>query len=131
MATNEPTIICGLDKDLEMIPGLHYSFEISGTSPKTGERWVREERFQEVTLFGGLKRFYTQLLVGDSTDGIKGAAGIGKVKAEAILRDCSTEQELFEAVADHYGSEEELLMNGQCLWIFRKPNDIWKIPRFT
>jgi DNA polymerase-1 len=120
-----PTIICGLDKDLLQVPGKHYSFEISGTSPKTGERWVREERFQEVSEWDGLRFFYSQLLIGDSTDGIKGAAGIGKVKAEAILRDCTDEKELFDAVRACYGSDEEMLMNARCLYIWRKPADDW------
>jgi DNA polymerase-1 len=124
------TIICGLDKDLLMIPGKHYSFEIRGTST-LGKEWVRPMSITEVSEFEGLKRFYTQILTGDSTDGIKGAAGIGKVGAEKILRDCTTEQEMFEAVSDHFSSEEELLMTGQCLWIFRKPNDRWQVPSFT
>jgi DNA polymerase-1 len=123
----DETIICSLDKDLRMIPGMHYSFEISGTS-KLGKQWTRPMEIVEVGEFEGLKRFYTQILTGDSTDGIKGAAGVGKVGAEKILRDCTTEQEMFEAVSDHFSSEEELLMTGQCLWIFRKPNDIWKLP---
>jgi DNA polymerase-1 len=119
------TIICGLDKDLLQVPGKHYSFEISGTSPKTGERWVREERFQEVSEWDGLRFFYTQLLVGDSTDGIKGAAGIGKVKAAAIIEPYTDEKELFDAVRACYGSDEEMLMNARCLYIWRKPSDDW------
>jgi DNA polymerase-1 len=123
------TIICSLDKDLLMIPGKHYSFEIRGTST-LGKEWVRPMSITEVSEFEGLKRFYTQILTGDSTDGIKGAAGIGKIGAEKILRDCTTEQEMFDAVSDHFSSEEELEMTGACLWIFRKPNDRWRIPKF-
>jgi DNA polymerase-1 len=118
------TIICGLDKDLLMIPGKHYSFEIRGTST-LGKEWVRPMSITEVGEFEGLKRFYTQILTGDSTDGIKGAAGIGKVGAEKILRDCTTEQEMFDAVTDHFSSDEELLMTARCLWIWRKPADDW------
>jgi DNA polymerase-1 len=128
-ALSGDTIICSLDKDLRMIPGMHYSFEISGTS-KLGKQWTRPMEIVEVQPFEGLKKFYTQILTGDSTDGIRGAPGIGKVGAEKILRDCFTEQEMFEAVSDHFSSEEELLMTGQCLWIFRKPNDRWQIPSF-
>jgi DNA polymerase-1 len=118
------TIICSLDKDLRMVPGMHYSFEISGTS-KLGKQWTRPMEVVEVQPFEGLKRFYTQILTGDSTDGIKGAAGIGKVGAEKILRDCTTEQEMFDAVSDHFSSDEELLMTARCLWIWRKPADDW------
>lgn len=123
------TIICSLDKDLRMIPGYHYSWEIKGTS-KYGKEWSRPMEIANVTPADALRTFYTQLLVGDSTDNIKGAPGIGPVKAAAILKDCTTEQEMFEAVEAHYSSLEELEMNGQCLWIFRKPNDIWRIPTF-
>jgi DNA polymerase-1 len=128
--TGTDTIICSIDKDLRMIPGKHYSFEISGKS-NLGKEWVRPMEICEVSPFDGLRRFYTQLLVGDATDNIKGASGIGKVKAERILAGCTTEQELFEAVEAHYGSLEEMEMNGQCLWIFRKPNDRWRIPNFA
>lgn len=122
------TVICSIDKDLRMIPGNHYSFEISGTSK--GTRWTRPAEFINVEPFDGLRRFYRQCLTGDSTDNVKGAAGIGKVKASRILADCGTEESLFEATRDCFGSDEEFLMTGQCLWIFRKPNDIWRFPTF-
>jgi 5'-3' exonuclease len=129
----EDTIICSIDKDLRMIPGMHYSFEIGGKitkGPRTGETWTRPMEIVEVSYIDGLKKFYTQLLTGDSTDNVKGAAGIGPVKAERILEGLETEKELFEAVEPYFSSEEELLMTGQCLWIFRKPNDRWRIPTF-
>lgn len=128
-----PTIICSIDKDLRMIPGKHYSFEINGTinrGPRTGQSWTRPMEICEVSEFDGLRRFYTQILVGDSTDNVKGASGIGPVKAEHILAGCATEQEMLQAVSDYYSSDEELEMTGACLWIFRKEKDIWKIPKF-
>lgn len=129
----DDTIICSLDKDLRMIPGNHYSFEISGTitnGPNAGKRWTKPMEKVFVEPFQGLKHFYTQMLTGDTADNIKGAAGIGKVKAARILEHCTTEQELYEAVEAHFSCEEELLMTGQCLWIFRKPNDKWQLPTF-
>lgn len=125
-----PTIICGLDKDLFMIPGNHYTFAIRGTSVH-GATWERPARQFVVDEVEGLKTFYTQLLVGDPADNLKGAVGIGKVKAERILADCFTEKDMYEAVESCYSSEEELLLNGQCLWIFRKKDDRWKIPVFV
>lgn len=129
--SSEPdtTIICSLDKDLRMIPGHHYSFEIRGIS-SLGKQWVRPAEKVFVEELEGLKRFYTQILTGDTSDNVKGASGIGKVKAERILRDCNTEQDMFEAVEPYFSSEEELLMTGMCLWIFRKKNDKWRIPTF-
>jgi 5'-3' exonuclease len=127
------TIICSIDKDLRMIPGNHYSFEISGKitrGPRAGETWIRPAERCFVEPFDGLRCFYTQVLTGDSTDNIKGATGIGSVKAERILAGATTEQELLEAVQGYFATDDELLMTGQCLWIFRKPNDRWRIPTF-
>jgi 5'-3' exonuclease len=127
--TNTDTIICSIDKDLRMIPGEHYSFEISGTN--NGTRWVRPAELVTVEPFDGLRHFYKQCLTGDSADNVKGAAGIGKVRADRILAGCRTETALFEATRSCFGSDEEFLMTGQCLWIFRKPNDIWRFPTET
>ena len=66
------TIICSLDKDLRMIPGNHYSFEISGTSSK-GQPWVRPAERCVVEPFDGLRHFYLQCLIGDTADNIKDA----------------------------------------------------------
>lgn len=123
------TIICSIDKDLRMIPGKHYSFEIRGTN--NGKQWARPSELCTVEPLGGLRHFYTQCLVGDSTDNVKGAAGIGKVKAARILADCRNESALFEATRSCFSSDEEFLMTGQCLWIWRKPNDIWRFPEST
>ena len=120
------TCIVSLDKDLLMIPGEHYSWEISGG---TGEkRWTKGAVHQDIDPTQALRWFYTQLLIGDTTDNIKGCPGIGPVKAAKILNGLETEEELFEAVRNAYSFDEALLMNGQCLWIWRKENDIWKLP---
>jgi DNA polymerase-1 len=125
----QQTIICSLDKDLRQIPGQHYSWEISG-GVVGKNRWTKPAEFANVTREDGLKFFYYQLLIGDATDGLKGVSGIGKVKANRILDGLTTEQEMFEAVRDAYSNDEEMLMNGRCLWIFHKPNDIWEFPKF-
>jgi DNA polymerase I len=106
------TIICTIDKDLLMIPGQHYNF-------------VKDE-FKTVTFQEGLKHFYMQCLQGDRSDNIKGIPGIGPKKAEQILRGCETEQEMFQAVRNAYGNDEEFLMNGRVLWIRRDDNEDWK-----
>lgn len=122
------TIICSLDKDLRQIPGYHYSWEISGGT--ADKRWTKREEFANVSHFDGMKFFYYQLLIGDTTDNIKGVQGIGKVKANRILDGLTTEQEMFEAVRDAYSNDEEMLMNGQCLYIMREPNKRWEFPTF-
>lgn len=106
------TIICSIDKDLLMIPGRHYNF-------------VKDE-FITQSDFDAIKHFYMQCLQGDRADNIKGIPGIGPKKAERILAECYTEKELFDAVRDAYGNDEEFLMNGRVLWIRRKDNEDWK-----
>jgi len=114
----EDSVIAHIDKDIDMIPGKHYSWAIIREG-----RTVREERHYEVSPEEALRKFYYQLLVGDVTDNIKGAPGIGPVKAERILSQCSSEEEFFKASLEVYSSYEEMVMNAKCLWIWRKRND--------
>lgn len=114
MSNDDDTIICSIDKDLKQIPGKHYNF-------------VKGE-YEEVSYLQGLKFFYEQMLIGDSVDNIFGVEGIGKAKAPRIIQPCETELEMFEAVQSRYDSDERLLMNGVCLWIQRKPNEVWTFP---
>ena len=65
------TIICTLDKDLDMVPGHHYN-------------WVRKEKYQ-VTTITGLRFFYKQMLTGDSTDNIPGLFRLTGQKATKKL----------------------------------------------
>lgn len=121
------SVIVSLDKDMLMIPGEHYSWHIEGGPPD--KRWVREARQQEITPIQGYRNFYTQMLTGDTSDNIKGVSGIGKVGAAKLLANPDlTEEEMFHIVCDAYSNDDEMLMNGQCLWIHRKPNDIWELP---
>lgn len=125
-----PTVIVSLDKDLLQIPGKHYSWRIEGGTPD--KRWVKEAIHREITPLEGKRWFYTQMLSGDTSDNIKGVAGIGKVKAEKLMADKSlTENDMFNIVRDLYSCDEEMIMNGQVLHIWQKPNDIWKLPDAT
>ena len=110
------SIIVSIDKDLHQIAGLHYNFV------KDVESIVEP--------FEGLKYFYTQLLTGDSSDNIKGVWKVGPVKAAKILEGAETEQEMFQRVRETYGNDDEMLMNGRVLWIWKQPNDDW-IHRFN
>ena len=125
-ASDEDTTIVSIDKDLLMIPGKHYQWEIRGNSG--GKPWIKEATHRVVGYLDGMKWFYTQCLTGDTADNIKGASGIGKVGAQKILNACTTEEEMFEAVRDSYSLDEQFLMNAQVLWIWRKENDIWQLP---
>jgi len=106
------SIIVSIDKDLKQIPGDHYNF-------------VTEE-FDQVSIEEGLKYFYTQLLTGDSSDNVKGVWKVGPVKARALLQGLSEEQEMFNKVRATYGNDEEMLLNGRVLWIWKQANDDWR-----
>lgn len=125
-SADNQTIICSLDKDMLQVPGMHYSWEIQGGPQE--KRWVKEAILQEITPIEGLRRFYTQMLTGDTSDNVKGVEGIGKVKAKAMLADLETEEEMFDVVLEAYGFPEIMLMNGQVLWLQRQPGEIWRLP---
>lgn len=115
------TIICTIDKDLDMIPGMHYSWPIV-----RGGNIVREAKLYEVSEIDGLRSFYRSLLVGDRTDNISGIEGIGKVKAAKIIDHLETEEEMFERVAELYqGDMDRLRVMGDLLWIQRKEHERW------
>lgn len=118
---SDNTIICHLDKDLDQIKGMHFNWEL-----KRLGNIVREKRIYEVTQESADYWFFYQLLVGDTTDNIKGVTGIGPKKAAGILHGCESNRERYEAVLDRYSCEEELDMNAQCVYIYRKHNDNWR-----
>lgn len=115
------TILAHLDKDLNQIKGLHYNWELR----RLGEV-VREKRIYTVSNEEADYWFFYQLLVGDTTDNIKGVRGIGPKKAAGILHGCESNRERYEAVLGRYSSEEELDLNAQCVYIHRKHNDHWR-----
>jgi len=104
------TIVCTIDKDLQMIPGWNYNW-VTGDMRLIGE--------SEATRF-----FYMQLLTGDNTDNIQGVVGIGTKRATALLSECETEKEMFDVCLKAYKNNyEELLENGTLLWIKRTELD--------
>ncbi len=101
------SVICSIDKDLDIIPGLHYNF-------------VKDERYK-VSFFGslklytlasgrqairggGLKWFYAQMLLGDNADNIPGITGCGPIKVFNILNPLTTETEVHNRVLGIYNS---------------------------
>lgn len=113
----ENTIICSLDKDLLQIPGKHYRWAIATS------KWSKDEEWHDMTELEGLRLFYEQCLKGDVSDNVKGVAGLGAKKAAKILESCTTEIEMINSCLFHYPSEEEFLMNAQCLYILRSFDD--------
>ena len=113
----EDSIIVSLDKDLLQIPGKHYRWGISTA------KWVKEEEFITQTELEGSRLLYEQCLKGDTSDNVKGVKGIGEKGAKKLLAECKTEQEMKDVCLQQYSTEEEFLMNAQCLYILRSFED--------
>jgi 5'-3' exonuclease len=109
------TIVASVDKDMLQIPCKHFNF--------TKGEW------HDVTEFEGTKFFYTQILTGDRADNIMGLYKVGPVKANKILQDCDTEEELWDAVIKAYdGDIDRVVENARLLWLRRKEGEIWEPP---
>lgn len=137
-AEPDTTIICTIDKDLRMIPGFHYRWPMAG----------RDCEFAYVSKLDGMRTFYKQLMVGDSTDNIEGIPGVGKsnkgLKMIDLLED---EREMAEYVFEQYLNYELLnncmvsftqlkkdaykkyLENGRLIWIRQKEGEMWEPPK--
>lgn len=117
------TIICSQDKDLNMVPGWHYSWSVGDKDAK-GPWWQDE--------LNGLRCFYKQLLIGDSTDNILGLFGVGQ-RAACVQRidTYSTEQEMFnecyKRYSERFGNYAEQFMRetGLLLWMQTTREDRW------
>lgn len=147
MAQGEDTVICTRDKDLRMVEGWHYGWEC-GLQPEFSLRQVsllgeltpkyKGDKFKELK-GTGLRWFYAQLLIGDSTDNIPGCPKIGPKKAYEALKEANDEKDLFYAVKELYVKtyeenwEEELLEQAHLLWMVRARDEegnliMWEIP---
>lgn len=109
---DDTTCIVSIDKDMLTIPGWHYNF-------------VRDE-FYLIKPEESIYKFYLQLLTGDPADNIKGAKGIGGVKASKILYDVTDENEMVLKCLNYFSSYSEMKMNADCLWIQRTGRLTWE-----
>lgn len=122
-------VIATIDKDLNMIPGVHYDF-------------VNDKLF-EVEQDVADHLFFHQMLTGDGTDNIEGIFGCGEKIADSLLEGCKTVTDYlhrcFSAYYRYYEgrlpgeSEGEIReaawghMNevGGLVWILRRPDEMW------
>jgi hypothetical protein len=131
----ESTVICTIDKDLLMVPGLHYNY--------------KNKTLSSVSPLEGARAFWRSVLVGDAVDNIGGCYKIGPKKADSIMS-CLTSKDLeqynkeaYAAVLDVYlgsmvkygwdiygglSAELALLENARLLWMQEFPGQLWVPP---
>jgi len=108
---NNDCVICTIDKDLLQVPGDHYNF-VKELYTKVGERSAK-------------LAFWTQMLVGDTSDNVRGIDGIGPVKAKKHLDQLKNDGEWFDCVRKLYANDGRFLLNLNLFWIQRNERKIW------
>jgi hypothetical protein len=116
---DQSSIICTVDKDLDMIPGLHYNF-------------VKDQSYY-VDEYSADRWFYLQLLMGDSTDNIPGIPQVGPAKASKLLEGLNSIDDMYQVCREAYMDAYDdglaaLIENARLLWIRRQPNEWWIPP---
>ena len=110
------TVVASIDKDMLQIPCWHFNFN--------KKKWTQVSEWQ------GDLFFYTQILTGDAADNIKGLKGIGPKKAEKLLHDCRSVDDLWEACVKAYGGDTaRIVENARLLWLRRYEGQLWEPPR--
>lgn len=109
----DDALMVSIDKDFNQVAGWHYNF-------------VKKDKYY-VTAEEGMRFFYKQILTGDRADNIPGIHGVGDKKAEKMLKDAKTEQELYAVCVEALGAER-VLENGRLLWLRREKNQLWCPP---
>jgi 5'-3' exonuclease len=108
----DDTILASIDKDLNQIPGKHYNF-------------VKEE-YYEVSPLEGMRFFYKQTLIGDTSDNVFGIRGIGPVKASKLIDTLDKEEEMYYTCRKLYKDDKRFHLNCKVLWILREEHQIWE-----
>ena len=104
-------IVASIDKDLKQIPCCHFNYyKVKVGVDEFGEPVRDFKGFSYTTPQEGRELLLKQLLEGDTSDNIKGVKGIGKVKAEKLLKDKSEFVQLLN-VARAYNDMKRLRTN--------------------
>lgn len=121
-------IVVGVDKDLHMLPGMHYNLN-EGTIWQSSDPGHLDLCCERKKLSGGgMLWFWAQCLMGDSADNIPGVPGYGAVKAHeylsnSVLRYPNVGDSVRALYHSRFGSDLRLREIMTLLWIHRKEND--------
>ncbi len=118
-------IVVSMDKDLKQIGGYYWSFYSHKSKDINGDFILNEYGFHEteykqktVTFISKNEAelfFWEQMLIGDTSDNIKGIKGIGKVRARKELEHCETKAERVLEIYLEKSTEDHFLKNHQLL----------------
>lgn len=131
MAMQDPsnTCIATIDKDLRMIPCLHYEMSERGVFEASDPGFVELDRSKrEAKLFGvGYAWFCAQMLMGDRVDNVPGVPNMGPVKVYKVLEKHKTVEALYNKVIELYaehGIIDRISEIAGLLWILRSYEDL-------
>lgn len=121
-ASTTASVICTIDKDLDMIPGLHYNWS----------KTRRDDGVYSIDKHDANRFFYKQCLIGDSTDNIPGLwKRMGEKASKKVLAPIdhmTGEQEMYDYVLACYNGDKEFLhLIAKLLWI-KRDNKEWEAP---
>lgn len=136
------TVIASRDKDLDTVPGWHFKWWIKGAKDENGNEIPEEKRVVEkghaywVSVTQAFRNFYKQMLVGDTSDNIKGLYNVGDKSAWVKqLETMDNEEEMYEHVEEKYikyfGPNygiQFLKENANLLHMQRRIDDEWLPP---
>lgn len=108
-------IICSIDKDMKQIEGHHfnyqfqyerlpdgkYAFDEYGKKIRDGRKGLSYTSKEDSICF-----LATQMIMGDSGDGVKGIPGVGKVGAKKIIGDCTNQFGIIKRIVTAYRTYE-------------------------
>ncbi len=105
-------VCCSNDKDLKQVPGRHLNF-----THIDHPTFFPFNRIDEVR---GLYNFYSQMLIGDTADNIKGVPRIGIQTAKRVLAGSDDPKDWERIVSEHYRAHDlDYELNYYLLWIAR------------
>lgn len=142
----DDVLIASRDKDLRQVPVWQYSWEVH-QQPEWGPllvdpigelqfKWKKkvnklgeESEYVSKVSGTGIKWFYAQCIIGDTTDNIPGLEGKGNSFVHQFLEECETEKDMFDCVLAAYeakygdAGKERLLEQGRLLWMCRHQHE--------
>lgn len=114
IAQTSTSVLASIDKDLDVVPGLHYDWQ---------KNLVYEVNEEDANFC-----FWYQMLMGDTSDNIKGIPGIGKKTARTMLNSMDSSNwkkhvESLYRVNDMY--EDWYDLNCRLIWIKQQRPEIF------